>query len=347
MGPDSASADPGPVCYGRGGTEPTVTDADLLLGYLDPEFFLGGRMALDPKASMRAVKESIADPLAMDWIEAAWGIHRVVNENMAAAARIHGIERGKDLRSYPLFAFGGAGPVHAWEVARILGLPRLFVPVGAGANSAFGLLSAPLKFDFVRTAPQGLKQTDWNLVTRLFSEMEDEGRTILADAGITDDKVMIRRSVEMRYLGQGHEVEVPVPAGILNKESQETLASNFEAEYRRLYGRIAGGVSMEALNWRLIASGPPPRLGVMDSEASGGSLKSVEAGLALKGERPAYFGDQAGFVDTPVYDRYQLEPGMTFEGPFIMEETESTLVVGSGSWAKVNAQKTLIVELTN
>ncbi len=162
VGPDSAGADPGPACYNLGGRLPTVTDADLLLGYLDAEFFLGGRMPLDREAARRAIDEHVARPLGLDVIGAARGIHRVVNENMAAAARIHGIERGKDLRSYPLFAFGGAGPVHCWQMARILKVPRILLPFGAGAMSAYGLLAAPLTFDFVRTLRQRLDEADWD-----------------------------------------------------------------------------------------------------------------------------------------------------------------------------------------
>src|SRR5216117_3647068 len=175
VGPDSAGADPGPACYNLGGRFPTVTDADLLLGYLDAEFFLGGRMRLDREAARRSVEEHVARPLGLDVTGAAWGIHRLVNENMAAAARIHGIERGRDLRQYPLFAFGGAGPVHCWQVAKILKVPRILIPFGAGAMSAYGLLAAPLAFDFVRTGRQRLDRADWPAINRLFAEMRRRG----------------------------------------------------------------------------------------------------------------------------------------------------------------------------
>src|SRR5262249_13070829 len=155
----------------------------------------------------------VARPLGLSLTEAAWGIHRIVNENMAAAARIHGIERGRDLRQYPLFAFGGAGPVHAWHVGRILKVPRVIVPFGAGAISAWGLLVAPLAFDFVRTAPERLDVADWSAIGRLFAEMETEGHAILRAAGVDDHDVRVRRSAEMRYVGQGHEVDVEVPPG--------------------------------------------------------------------------------------------------------------------------------------
>lgn len=342
VGPESAGADPGPACYALGGREPTVTDADLLLGYLDPDFFLGGLMRLDVEAARRAVADKIAGPLGLDLTEAAWGIHRVVNENMAAAARIHGIERGKDLRAYPLFAFGGAGPVHAWEIGKILKVPRLLLPFGAGAISAFGLLAAPLAFDFVRTAPQQLDQAQWEGVNRLYLEMEAEGRAILAAAGVTGSAVSIRRTAEMRYVGQGHEVEVPVPPGRLGRESLETLTRNFETAYKALYGRTASGVAIEALNWRLVVSGPPHEMRI-DS----GGVRATRGGRpdALKRRRPAYFADVRGFIETPVYDRYPLAPGATVEGPAIVEERESTAVIGPGGRVRVDESLVLHVEL--
>lgn len=355
VGPESAGAEPGPACYGRGGDRPTVTDADLLLGYLDPEFFLGGKMRLDVDASRRAIQSSVSEPLGLDLIAGAWGIHRVVNENMAAAARIHGIERGKDLRSYPLFAFGGAGPVHAFHVARILRVPRLLVPFGAGASSALGLLRAPLKFDFVRTAPGELRQLDWSSINGLFEEMEAEGRKILADASVAEEAVTIERTAEMRYIGQGHEVEVSVPAGALSEGSCETLEAAFEAAYRTLYGRVADGVSIEALSWRVVASGPNPADAGFEGsgpppKAAGKDIderRNADVAASLKGHRRAYFGDEAGFVDTPVYDRYGLEAGARFDGPAIVEESESTVIVGPESRVTVDGRRTLIVELEN
>ncbi|MBI2154705.1 MAG: hydantoinase/oxoprolinase family protein [Candidatus Rokubacteria bacterium] len=342
VGPESAGADPGPACYALGGREPTVTDADLLLGYLDPDFFLGGLMRLDVEAARRAVAERVAAPLGLDLTEAAWGIHRVVNENMAAAARIHGIERGKDLRAYPLFAFGGAGPVHAWEIGKILKVPRVLLPFGAGAISAFGLLAAPLAFDFVRTAPQRLDQAEWQSVNRLYDEMEAEGRRILAAAGVTGSAVGIRRTAEMRYVGQGHEVEVPVPLGALGPNSLDVLTLNFETAYRALYGRTAQGVAIEALNWRLVVSGPPHEI-----RMEGGGVRATTGGRpdALKRRRPASFAEAGEFVETPVYDRYRLAPGATVEGPAIVEERESTAVIGPGGHVRVDEGLMLHVEL--
>src|SRR5216110_1317809 len=379
VGPDSAGADPGPACYNLGGRLPTVTDADLLLGYLDAEFFLGGRMRLDREAARRAIQEHVASPLGLDVIAAAWGIHRVVNENMAAAARIHGIERGRDLRSYPLFAFGGAGPVHCWQVARVLRVPRILLPFGAGAISAYGLLSAPLAFDFVRTHRERLDTADWPTLNRLFAEMESEGRALLARAGVRETDVRVARVAEMRYLGQGHEVEAAVPAGALSTASLDAMTSSFESAYRALYHRLPQGVPIEALNWRLTVSGPNPRIGlsgrseprrdvvagavrrpaepggpvgagsVRPARAEGGLTQSrsgaARAANPLKAPRMAYFAEAGGFVETAVYDRYALDPGAEFTGPAIVEERESTAVVGPGARCRVDDGLALIVEI--
>jgi N-methylhydantoinase A len=339
VGPDSAGADPGPACYGAGGREPTVTDADLLLGYLDADFFLGGRMRLDVEAARRAIETRVARPMGLGITEAAWGIHRVVNENMAAAARVHGIERGKDLRGYPLFAFGGAGPVHAWQVGRILRVPQVIVPYGAGALSAYGLLAAPLAFDFVRTAPQRLAIADWTLVNRLFEEMEAEGRRILRGAGVPETQITVRRSAEMRYFGQGHEVDVEIPPAALGPDSLTTITASFEASYRLLYSRTPMGVPLEALNWRAVVSGPPPDLTITGGLGSGAATVPI-----AKKRRAAYFPEAGGYVETPVYDRYGLEPGARLAGPAIVEERESTTVVGPGTLISVDVHRNLVAE---
>jgi len=351
VGPDSAGADPGPACYNLGGRLPTVTDADLLLGYLDAEFFLGGRMRLDREAARRAIEEHVASPLGLDVIAAAWGIHRVVNENMAAAARIHGIERGRDLRSYPLFAFGGAGPVHCWQVARVLRVPRILLPFGAGTISAYGLLSAPLAFDFVRTHRERLDTADWPTLNRLFAEMESEGRALLARAGVGETDVRVARVAEMRYLGQGHEVEATVPAGALSTASLDAMTSSFESAYRALYHRLPQGVPIEALNWRVTVAGPAPDVRLSGATRIGGAVGGdatsppTSINKAVKTRRKAYFAEAAGFVDTPVYDRYALPPGFEFEGPAIVEERESTAVLGPGARCRVDERSTIIVEM--
>jgi len=340
VGPDSAGANPGPACYSLGGTEPTVTDADLVLGYLDPAFFLGGKMKLDREAALRAIRDRVAKPLGMDEVRAAWGIHQVVNENMASAARIHAIERGKDPRAYPLFAFGGAGPVHAYRVARILGLSTLLVPPGAGAASALGFLVAPLAFDFVRSAYFRLDQLDWETLNRLYGEMEEEGFGLLQSSGVAREDMAVSRTADMRYRGQGHEINVAVPAGRLSPDSLPRIVAAFDAEYRRLYGRVAAGIPIETLNWRVVVSGPRPTLRV-----DWGNAAAADPARALKGHRPVYLPEGGDYVNCPVYDRYHLAPGARFPGPAIVEERESTLVVGPHGQVSVDPHLNLVVEM--
>src|SRR5205085_3852580 len=223
---------PGPACYGRGGIQPTVTDADLLLGYLDPAFFLGGRLALDVAAAEQAIRTKIAEPLGMSPTRAAWGIHQLVNEGMAGAARVHAIERGKDPRSLPLFAFGGAGPGHGFGVGRVLHSPRLIVPFGAGVTSAFGFLTAPLAFDFVRSFLTVLESVDWEHVNVILDEMVAQGDAILDRSGVAAPERQFIRQADLRYTGQGHEIRIDLPDGELGPERMEAIRTAFETVYR-------------------------------------------------------------------------------------------------------------------
>jgi N-methylhydantoinase A len=339
VGPDSAGAEPGPVCYGRGGTEPTVTDADLILGYLDPAFFLGGRMKLDLAATERAIKERIADPLGISVPEAAWGIHQVVNESMANAARVHAIERGKDPRSFPVFAFGGAGPVHAYRVAEILHAPSMISPYAAGVTSTVGFLTAPLAFDFVRTSYGRLDELDWAAVNRIYAEMEGSGREILLGSDVPEDQISYVRSADVRYVGQGYEVRVPLPAGDLDDSSRVMLVEAFERVYKQLYGRIGPNVGLEVMSWRLVVSGPRPTLRLRAEGPDSGTAEE-----ALKGQRRVYHPEWHEYRETPVYDRYKLAPGATFVGPAIIEERESTVVIGPGGRCIVDELRNLRVD---
>jgi len=336
VGPDSAGADPGPVCYGLGGARPTVTDADLVLGYLDPGYFLGGRMELDVGAARAAIERDVAGPLGLTVEEAAWGIHTIVNENMANAARVHAVERGKDPTALSLFAFGGAGPVHAAGVASALGSPTLVAPLGAGVMSALGFLTAPLAFDFVRTWRCTLGDADWARVNGLLREMEADGTALLTESGLAASDVEHERSADMRYVGQGHEVRVRLPAGEL--EEAAALLELFEREYERLYGRRGPDVPVEAINWRVVSSGPRPDL-ELAAAAVDASSRPPEA------RRAAYFPALGGYVETPVYDRYALRPGARLAGPAIVEERESTLVVGPGQLVAVTPELSLEVTL--
>jgi N-methylhydantoinase A len=337
VGPRSAGSYPGPACYDRGGEEPTVTDADLALGYLDPDFFLGGRMRLDRDAALRAL-ERISRPLGLDAVEAAWGIHQVVNENMANAARVHAVERGKDPRAYPLFAFGGAGPVHGYRVARALGVPGFIAPLGAGATSALGFLCAPLSFDFVRSLYGRLYDLDWAEINRVLKEMEEEGRSLLRSSGVAYEEVGVRRLCEMRYVGQGHEVTIELPDGSLGPEDANGLTDLYREEYKRLYGREGPDVPLETITWRLEVSSPRPAI-QLDGKGGG----EGDPADARKGEREIYLPEEEGFLAVPVYDRYRLGPGAGFEGPAVVEERESTVVIGPGSRAEIDGARNLIV----
>ncbi|HWP29710.1 MAG TPA: hydantoinase/oxoprolinase family protein [Chloroflexota bacterium] len=337
VGPESAGADPGPACYGRGGTAPTVTDADLLLGYLNPDYFLGGRLRLH-RAAAEAALTPLARQLGLSLAETAWGIHQVANESMAGAARIHIVERGRDPRGLPILAFGGAGPVHSDRVARLLHAPALIVPFGAGVTSALGFLVAPLAFDFARSYFGRLDELPWETVNALLAGMEAEGRALLTQAGLLPTEITVRRWADLRYVGQGHEIRVALPDGPLSAELLPQLRARFEETYQRLYRRAGPRVGLEALHWRVQVSGPQPLFRLRLAAGA-----EADSRRALKGRRPAYFPEGGGFVDTPVYDRYRLGPGATFEGPAIVEEQESTLVVGPGAWAEVDPLGNVVV----
>ncbi|MGE0827373.1 MAG: hydantoinase/oxoprolinase family protein [Candidatus Binatia bacterium] len=339
VGPDSAGAEPGPVCYDRGGEAPTVTDADLVLGYLSPEYFLGGKMRLNVEKAKQAIEEKVARPLKVDLLRAAWGIHQVVNENMANAARIHLVEKGRDPRDYSLIAFGGAGPVHAYRVAERLKLKTLVCPLAAGVTSAFGMLTAPLAFDFVQSYVTSLSTLDFAVLERLYADMEERGRELLTSAGV-EGEITLNRSADMRYLHQGFEIRVPLPAGRLTPEDLPALRRAFAEEYERLYKRLNPGVEIEVVNWRLVASGPQPRVALPTPHGTGRTLAA-----ARKGERPVYLPEHEGYVPCSVYDRYLLPVGESFAGPAIVEERECTVVIGTGATASIDEEQNLVIML--
>jgi N-methylhydantoinase A len=339
VGPDSSGSEPGPACYGLGGSEPTVTDADLVLGYLDPRYFLGGRMALDVAAAERAIHDRLAEALGLDLARAAWTVHQVVNENMANATRVHAVERGRDPRRFPLFAFGGAGPVHAYRVAEKLGVRELIAPFGAGVGSTIGLLAAPLAFDFVRTAAARVRALDWAFVIRLLKEMEVEGRGVLRQAGVADVEMRLELAADMRLIGQAHEITVELPGKAPAAGDEEVLERAFEQTYTGLFGRTPPNVPIEVVSWRVRVAGPRPDLTLRMSAVS------ADTAGAVKGERKAYFPELGGYHPTPVYDRYKLAVGAEICGPAIVEERESTLVIGPRGKARVDNLLSLIVEL--
>lgn len=338
VGPDSAASTPGPACYGLGGTEPTVTDADLVLGYLDEHYFLGGTMILDRRAAKTAIRTHIADPLGCSVEEAALGIYRVVNENMANAARVHTLEKGLDPRQFSMIGFGGAGPVHAFQVARLLGLSRVLVPVGAGVTSALGFLVSPVAGEQMVSYGTPLKTANWLFVNGFLKKMELAGRTFLEQAGLDSAQAVMHRHVDMRYVGQGHEIHVTFPNGTLDPESLPEMEAAFEAEYRLRYGRLVVDMPIETVSWRVVVSGPSPTFQL--------TQKTPDTGQnALKGHRSVRFPENEEAAPCPVYDRYRLEPGQPIIGPAIIEEAESTIVVGPNSTATVDASRNVLLHL--
>lgn len=338
VGPESAGSVPGPASYGRGGTQPTVTDADLLLGYLNAEYFLGGEMELDLEGARAAVKTWIADPLQVSVEEAAYGIYDSVNASMANAARVHAIERGKNPVGQPLFTSGGAGPVHGAGVARALGATRVICPASAGVISAAGFHTAPLAFDFVRSTHAALESIDTGAMEAEFAAMEADGEKLLRESGLRVEEITHTHSAEVRYVGQGFEILVAMSQS--STDWRADLEKNYRLQYELLYQRQGPDVPLEVLSWRIVSSGPLPRV----------SLRRVrheadEKDVALKGTRAAYFLTLGGFHPTPVYDRYALLPGTTVDGPAIIEERESTLIVPPDSTCAVESDGTLIVDL--
>jgi N-methylhydantoinase A len=314
VGPDSASSVPGPVSYNLGGTEPTVTDADLVLGYLDPGFFLGGEMelAIDPA---REALGALGEPMGLSAQETAGAVHRVVNENMASAARMHAIERGRDIRKYTLVATGGAGPVHAWGVAQALGIQQIVLPPRAGVASAFGMLTAPTSFEFARSIPSNVAATDWSEVHSAIELMRRTGRSHLEESGVRESDVLV--SADVRYQGQGESITVSLGSE-LPRDPSTHVVQRFEEEYLRLYGSSPTDVEPEILTWRLRISGPRPEPDI---------AARLGKGDALRGHRKMWFPNE-GYIEGAVYDRYALTPGLEFEGPAVVEERESTMVIG-------------------
>ena len=338
IGPESAGSDPGPVCYGLGGSQPAVTDADLVLGYLAPGYFLGGEMPLDLERARQAIEDKVARPLGVDLTEAAVGIHNVVNENMAAATRMHVAEKGRDPRRYSLIAFGGAGPVHAYGLARLLKLKRIICPLGAGVTSALGFLVAAPAIDYVRSYVSRLENIDWDHLNRLYDEMERDARSLLVETGADNAQIEIRRHGDMRYVGQGFEISVPVPHGPLGPDTLPEMKRLFLDTYQQLFERRIEDVPIEALTWRLYATGPVPNVAL---NFAGQPLAQADP---RKGTRQVYF-PETGFAPCAVYSRYSLKPGMEVPGPAVVEERESTTVIGPAAHASVDKYLNLVIDL--
>ncbi|MCW5751161.1 MAG: hydantoinase/oxoprolinase family protein [Alphaproteobacteria bacterium] len=338
VGPESASSKPGPACYGLGGNRPTVTDADLVLGYLAPDRFLGGDMPLDLEAAERAIMRHVGEPAGLGLAEAAWSIFETVTENMAQAAMIHALEMGKRLSDYTMIAIGGAGPVHALSIARRLGIRRVICPSGAGVASAFGFLTAPISFEFVQSDVCRLSELRFPNVLAALSSLRGQGEALLREAGVGAAETMVECRCAARYAGQGYQVEFEVPLAILEAGRSEELRARFEAAYRASYGRTETSGDIETVTWLLKVRGPDPAFRLPLAEVAGSAEE------ACTGRRQVYFRETSGSVEVPVYDRYRLGPGSRCMGPAIIEERESTLVLPPGWGLRVDRYNNLIAE---
>jgi len=336
VGPESAGADPGPACYGRGGREPTVTDADLLLGYLNPANFLGGRMDLDVPAAEAAVA-ALGQRLGLDPLAAAVGIRRVVDEAMIAATRVHLAERGVDPRRLWLLAFGGAGPVHANAIARALRLPGYLIPPSAGVASALGFLAAPVAFELARTHTAVLTEEALPEIDRVFAELAETGRATLRRAGVAEEAMTFTTAADLRHRGQGHELTVVLPAGPTAEVGLERLREEFFARYSDVYGYAHRHLELELTTCRLTASGGSPPLA--PAAVAGGDAATPIA------TRATYVAGRGGLVPTPVYRRAGLPAGASFAGPALVEDVDSTIVIGPGATVAVDPTGTLRVAL--
>ena len=334
VGPRSAGADPGPACYGKGGRRAALTDANLLLGYLDAEFFLGGDMMLDCDAARAAIKEHVATPLGVTVERAAWGIHEIINEDVARAFRIHASERGFDYRGASMVAFGGSGPAHAMAVARKLKISRVIFPAGAGVMSAFGLLVSPLAFELSRSEPCVLAELDDARFAERFRVMAEEASELLLAAGVSAASIRHRRRLDMRYQGQGYEIEVALPENCAFAD----LPALFRKTYAQTFSTSMLDEPLEIVTWKVEAVGPEAAL------TDGFRLEdSAGTGPAQKGSRQAYFTN--GYADCPVYDRSLLQLGAEITGPALIEERESTCVIGPGDVVRVDEMRNLVAEL--
>ena len=343
VGPRSAGSLPGPACYGLGGTEPTVTDADLLLGYLNPEYFAGGTITIDVAAARTALTR-LAEAVRLPLVDVAWGIHDIVNESMASAARVHVAERGRDPRDAALLCTGGAGPVHACHVARKLGVREVICPPSAGVASALGLLVAPARVDRVATVGIRLDRGDCAGLESAFGALEDEARAVMADTGLKLETARFQRLADGRFLGQGFDLAVALPDGPYDgrdvEATRQALTAAFETAYREKFSLTPPDVPVEFINIRVAVRAP-----VAGSEVvlQGHARRGAE--LAVKGRRAAYFPEASGFVETTVYDRARLAVGDRFAGPAVIEEEGSTLVVGPSATFSVAPTGNVVVTL--
>jgi N-methylhydantoinase A len=336
VGPHSAGSDPGPVAYGRGGTDPTVTDANLVLGRLLPERFASGRIELDIEASKKAILDKIGKPLGMTLEEAAWGIIRIANSNMERAVRVSSAEKGYDPRMITLVAFGGAGPMHAAALANVVGIPTVLVPEQPGVFSAVGLVMADIRHDFVQTRVTRGAEITPETLKPLYQELEDQGRAALEFDGVAPARQVMQRTADVRYVGQAYEVNVPLPDGPLTADSIAEMARQFHAQHKQLYAHCDPSRDIEFVSGRLTALGSMSAPPIRRHEANGAVIEP-------RTTHRVYFDEASDYVDTPVYDRGTFTPGVKLAGPAIVEQLDTTTIIHPGQTVTVDHHANLLI----
>ena len=342
VGPRSAGAEPGPACYGRGGKEPTITDANLLLGRLGADRFLGGEMKLDFAAAENAMRQRIAEPLGLSVTDAANGILRIAATKMSYAVKGVTTERGLDVGSFALVAYGGAGPLHATAVAREIGIRKVIIPRAPGHFSAFGMMFADLRYDYVRTRFTRLDQLDFAAFETVYRELERQGRQAIADSAVMPREVVVHRSLDMRYVGQEHSVTVDIPHEYFANRDRTGIKALFDAVHEQRYGTSAPAEPAEIVSLRTTVTGEVEKPNL--EAIAGGSDVPPEA--AKTGSRKAYFAAAGGFVDTPTFARSALLAGNRIEGPALIEEHASTTVALPNDSVEVDAVGNLIIAVS-
>jgi N-methylhydantoinase A len=340
VGPQSAGAEPGPACYGRGGGQPTITDANLVLGFINPAYFNGGTMQLDIDAARAAIQTHIADPLGIDAGAAAWGIHAVANSNMEAAMRVISVERGRDPRRYALVAFGGAGPLHAARLARALRIPTVIVPRGAGVGSALGLLSADSRVDVSMTRIVRLESGCHSAIAQIYEALaaralEEHARLNQAQAPAWE------RHAYLRHAGQGFELKVDLPAGDIDQSYVAKIADSFNLAYVGRYGYRDANATIEGVDWQLVARVGNGKKKLASFDLSGNQCRA----RAAPEKRLAYFPELGGFAECSIVDRYAMTAGQTIDGPAVVEEAEATTVLLPGDSLQLSAHGNLVLTI--
>ena len=362
VGPASAGSEPGPACYGRGGRRATVTDANLVLGKLDPERFAGGRIGLDPERATAALTHDVGDPLGLEGHWPAVGVVEMVDENMANAARVHAIERGKVIGRHTMVAFGGGAPLHAGRLARKLGIDRVVIPAGAGVGSAIGFLLAPIAYEVVRTLPVDCRDFDAAPINAMLDEMQAEATGVVRGGAPPDATLAVARLVELRYAGQGHDLRIPLDDGPLAPEHGPALKARFEERYRAVYGLNIDGLDVRSVSWSVTVSAPAPSAPRVSAPAAGTErppgARLAPGGVGASGPGPSRSSPRATgirrmfdvelgeLVACPVYARRELVPGSAVAGPAIVAEDETTTFVPAGFGAALDCAGHLVMERT-